>query len=304
MDLGFKGGFEYRRKRIPELPFKIIGAYDNDKKCVETYKQNIGEYAESLDLSEFNPSDLKTADILIGGFPCQDFSRCGPERGLSSKRGNLYLALVKYMAKHQPSVVVAENVQGLENLGGGTVMSTIIEDFEAQGYRVNVWKLFAPDYGVPQTRRRLFLVGIRKDLKGFPDLPEKTHKPNAYRSIKWAIGDLESYIDDSKVWNQSQYFRAKRIKTKSERCWGQGDETSQADKPSYTIRANPHSRVQFHYSLERRLTVRECARIQTFPDKFVFPFSTTVNVSQIGNAVPPILAHEVAKSISLYLESL
>ena len=304
MDVGFKGGFVYRGQKIPRLPFKIVGAYDNDSKCIDTYRDNIGSYAERLDLANYDSGDIKAADILLGGFPCQDFSRCGPERGLSSDRGKLYLALVKYMAKHKPAVVVAENVQGLEKLGGGSVMSTILSDFETQGYRFDVWKLFAPDYGVPQTRRRLFLIGVRKDLAGFPVKPEKTHEVTNYRSTKWAIGDLELLTDDSEIQNQSQYFKAKRIKTKSDRCWGQGDETCHPDKPSYTMRANPHSRVQFHYSLKRRLTVRECARLQTFPDNFHFPHSTTVNTCQVGNAVPPLLANVVAKSALKYLKNL
>ena len=85
---------------------------------------------------------------------------------------------------------------------------------------------------------------------------------------------------------------------------GQGDESNKKDLPAYTIRANPKSRVQFHYSLDRRLTIRECARIQTFPDDFTFKFSKTVNISQIGNAVPPLLAHLVATSIKEYMEQI
>lgn len=89
--------------------------------------------------------------------------------------------------------------------------------------------------------------------------------------------------------------------SKAKKGNGQGDESNHKDKPAYTIRANPKSRVQFHYSLGRRLTVRECARIQTFPDNFRFKFSKTVNISQIGNAVPPVLAYQVAKSVANYL---
>lgn len=156
---------------------------------------------------------------------------------------------------------------------------------------------FPPDYGVPQRRTRLFIVAVRDDLQGFPVMPKRTHTEEHYRTTRWAIEDLEGISDDS-IPNQSQYFRASRAKKGN----GQGDETTPADSPSYTIRANAKSRVQFHYSLDRRLTVRECARLQTFPDNFDFPHSATSNIMQIGNAVPPILGNKVARAIAKYLE--
>ena len=166
---------------------------------------------------------------------------------------------------------------------------------------MEVWKLFAPDYGVPQNRTRLIIVGVRKDLLrfGFPEAPVKTLTPENYHTTRWAIEDLEEVVDES-VPNQSQYFKASRAR----RGNGQGDETSPADLPSYTIRANAKSRVQFHYRLDRRLTVRECARIQTFPDSFVFPHSATTNIMEIGNAVPPILGNLVARSIQKFMRKI
>ena len=104
-------------------------------------------------------------------------------------------------------------------------------------------------------------------------------------------------IADETIPNQSQYFKASKAKKGN----GQGDEVSLPDQPSYTIRANAKSRVQFHYALSRRLTVRECARLQTFPDSFFFPHSATTNVMQIGNAVPPMLGHRVASNIADWL---
>ena len=151
---------------------------------------------------------------------------------------------------------------------------------------------------IPQKRNRLFFICVRNDLVGFPEKPIPQFKDNP-RSIKWAIGDLVSVTDES-VPNQSQYFLA----SKAKRGNGQGDEKNTEDQPAYTIRANPKSRVQFHYSLDRRLTVRECARIQTFPDDFIFSHSMTTSISQIGNAVPPVLGHVVASSVASYLKSL
>lgn len=295
MDLGFIGGFSYMGETLKKLPFNIISAYDNDEKCVSTYIKNIGSHAEVKDMSTFKLGSIPQADVLIGGFPCQDFSSCGPKAGLSTSRGRLYKSMIKYMLEHKPKVVIAENVPHLEKMRGGVVINTIVSDFEKSGYKFVVWKLYAPDYGIPQNRTRLFFVGVRSDLEGMPSLPSPTHKNN-HRGIEWAIDDL-SLIEDESVPNQSQFFKASKAKNGN----GQGDERNKAGSPSYTIRANAKSRVQFHYSLPRRLTVRECARLQTFPDSFVFPHSATTNVMQIGNAVPPLLAYRVAVSISKYL---
>lgn len=295
MDYGFLGGFTYKRERLESLPFHILAAYEHDDKAIETYRKNIGEEIEKKDLSDFVPEEMPAADLLMGGFPCQDFSSCGPLRGLKSERGRLYQALLKYMVVHRPKLVVGENVLHLERLHGGAVLRTILTDLESAGYTFRVWKMFAPHYGVPQNRTRLILVGRRNDLPGFPEKPEPTHV-SKQRSIDWAISDLESVVDET-VPNQSQFF----VASKAKRGNGQGDEVSRAGQPSYCVRANAKSRVQFHYSLPRRLTVRECARLQTFPDTFVFPHSTTTNVMQIGNAVPPLLAHRVATAMREYL---
>jgi len=297
LDLGFLGNFSYKGIKVPKLPFKLLAAYDHDDKCVQTYLQNISDHAEVRDLSSYNPIEVPAAEVLIGGFPCQDFATCGPRHGLQSTRGRLYQALIQYMEVHRPLVVIGENVPGLANIKQGDVLNTIKQDISSAGYRVEVWTLFAPDYGVPQRRTRLFIVAVRDDLQGFPVKPRRTHAEEHYRTARWAIEDLEGISDDS-IPNQSQYFKASRAKKGN----GQGDETTPADSPSYTIRANAKSRVQFHYSLDRRLTVRECARLQTFPDTFDFPHSATSNIMQIGNAVPPILGNKVARAIAKYLE--
>jgi DNA (cytosine-5)-methyltransferase 1 len=296
MDLGFRGDFIYKGEYYPKLPFETIAAYDIDAKSVETYKRNISPLVEVKDLSNFDVPSIPKADVLIGGFPCQDFSTCGTREGLTSDRGKLYLALVKYMREHKPKVVIGENVQGLLTLGKGKVIEIILSDLKSCGYNFELWTLCAPNYGVPQNRKRVFLVGVRSDLPNFPEFPEFPEFENNHRSIKWAIEDLESITDES-VPNQSQFFKAAKAKGGK----GQGDEVSKPDKPGYTVRANAKSRIQFHYSLDRRLTVRECARLQTFPDNFHFPHSATDNIMQIGNAVPPVLAHAVGEAISNYL---
>lgn len=295
LDMGFEGGFQYKEQYFESQPFSTLAAYEKDEKCVATIKQNLDIPISQVELSEELVNDLPSADVLIGGFPCQDFSSCGPKRGLSSDRGQLYKVLVRYMQYHQPKIVCAENVPNLARMQKGAVLETIINDFREQGYKVQVWDLFAPDYGVPQSRRRLFFVCTRDDLEGEPLKPEPKFV-GRHRGTKWAIEDLEKIIDET-IPNQSQYFKASKAKKGN----GQGDEHCKAGEPSYTIRANAKSRVQFHYKLDRRLTIRECARLQTFPDSFVFPHSATSNVMQIGNAVPPMLSYEVATSIREFL---
>ena len=300
LDLGFRGEFIYHNEKYVKLPFNIKAAYDFEPRCVETYNGYFGNgKAIVQNLSEIDVKTVPKAELLIGGFPCQEFSSCGPLGGLNSERGQLYRVLIAYMKEHKPSVVIGENVINLERMEDGKVLDTITKDFANTGYKVDVWKMFAPDYGIPQRRTRLFIVCVRNDLfnkYGFPNKPAPKLDKNNYRSVEWAIGDLVSVTDES-IPNQSQYFGASKAKNGN----GQGDESNKKNLPAYTIRANPKSRVQFHYSLPRRLTVRECARIQTFPDDFKFTHAKTASISQIGNAVPPLLAYTVAKSIAEYM---
>lgn len=298
LDMGFEGGFEFKGKKYKKLAFKIVSSYEKDAKCVETINKNGIIPVSEKELVASEAASLEKAQVLIGGFPCQDFSSCGPKRGLESDRGQLYQVLVNYMKEHKPLLVCGENVPNLARMQNGNVLKKIVHDFKDQGYKVQVWDLFAPDYGVPQSRRRLFFICTRDDLPGEPVMPKATHI-NSYNTTSWAISDLEGCLDES-FPNQSQYFMASKAKKGN----GQGDERCKADQPSYTIRANAKSRVQFHYKLDRRLTVRECARLQTFPDNFVFPHSATTNIMQIGNAVPPVLAHAVASSLQKYLKNI
>ena len=303
LDLGFRGGFKYHDEDYPALPFNILEAYDNEPRCIETYNDYFGAgHATVKDLATVKPEDVSKADILIGGFPCQEFSSCGPLGGLESERGRLYRTLIAYMNTHKPKIVVGENVINLERMEKGEVLKTIKKDLAAAGYAVKVWKMFAPNYGIPQRRTRLIIMCVRKDIfdkYGFPEEPEARFK-DRHRSIEWAIGDLVDVTDNSVIPNQGDYFGASKAKKGN----GQGDESNKKDMPAYTIRANPKSRVQFHYSLDRRLTVRECARIQTFPDDFSFKFSKTVNISQIENAVPPVMAYLVAQRVKQYLDKI
>jgi len=302
MDLGFEGGFEFKGEQYRSLPFKIERAIDFDERAIETYRLNLGNAAADVaDLTQVESSDLPACDVLLGGFPCQDFSSCGPKTGFAGKRGMLYKVIEDYLHAHQPMIVVAENVPYLARLQNGNLLRKICEDFESAGYRFAVWTLYLPDYGLPQNRTRLFIVGVRNDIHkafGSPLAPEPAHFTE-HRTIDWAIDDLMN-ISDETVCNQSQYF----VATKATKGAGQGDQKNESGTVSYAIRANPKARVHFHHRLNRRLTVRECARLQSFPDEFVFPFTTSANMLQIGNAVPPIVAHQVACEIGDFIRKI
>ncbi len=295
MDLSFTGGFRIFGNLYKKLPFDILASYDFLQDAVACHKLNLGEYAHCVDLTKLPANQIPSADILTGGFPCQDFSSSGPKTGFDGKRGRLYRILVDYMTVHQPKIVVGENVPHLARLNNGEYINAIFREFEQVGYHFDVWELYAPDFGVPQSRRRLFFIGVRNDLPGFPVKPMPTHH-HKNRTISDALADLEG-VDDETIANQSQFF----ISSKATSGGGQGDHKNAPDKVAYCIRANARGRIQFHHHLDRRLTVRECARLQTFPDEFVFPYTTQRNLTLIGNAVPPVLGYRVAESIASYL---
>jgi DNA (cytosine-5)-methyltransferase 1 len=298
LDLGAIGGFTSNGAYYAPQDFNIIAAYDNDKNAIETYRLNIGDDAHVLDLVSAKMSDMESADVLLGGFPCQDFSSCGTKQGFEGPRGLLYQRMVEYMRVHQPKVVVGENVPLLKGLKDGALLRQIITDLEDVGYRVKHWFLNCPDYGLPASRRRIFIVCVRNDLPGFPIQPAPSHVMKPV-TIDDAIDDLIEVTDET-VTNQSQYF----VATKATAGAGQGDQTSERGKVGYAVRANAKARIHFHYQLERRLTVRELARLQSFPDEFVFPYAAGPNVMLIGNAVPPIIGHAVMSSISAYFATL
>jgi DNA (cytosine-5)-methyltransferase 1 len=295
LDLGLVGGFEYLGVNYSENPFEIILANDINEKAVITQNNYFSKKAVCKDVIELLEDDLPKADLLVGGFPCQDFSLAGKQQGLESDRGNLYKAMITALEKVKPKIFIAENVKGLLIWKDGLAIKTIVKDFEKCGYTVDYELLNAADFGVPQIRERVIIVGIRNDIDKKFKWPLQTHfenpsdNQNPWVTIKNALEDLEDEEKHNKLPN-SAYSKAKKNK-------GQGNKVTLADKPSPTMRAEHHGNIEFHYKLERRLSAREAARIQSFPDNFEFFNSTTDAYRQIGNAVPPVLAWHLAQSI-------
>lgn len=285
MDLGFKGGFEFLGKDYNEMPFEIIWANDLNSAACRTYKKNIGEHIVEGDIWKAMDEMPAEADVVIGGFPCQDISINGKGAGVEGKRSGLYRAMVEVVSRIRPKIFVAENVKGLLMKHNEKSLKQILTDFRALGYDVTYQLYNAADYGVPQTRERVFIVGTRSDINKFtPPVPAS----DKHITSQEAIGDLEK-IELNEAFNHIWSFANKSS--------DQGNRKLKADRPGYTIRAECHGNIQFHYSLPRRISMREAARFQSFPDNFIFDSKLRETERQVGNAVPPVLAWHIANAV-------
>lgn len=290
MDLGFIGGFSFLKCGYGLNPFKIIWANEINSAACRTYRTNIGIEIVEGDVREKIHFLPKSADVIIGGFPCQDISINGKMLGLEGFRSSLYKYMVEAVEMVRPKVFVAENVGGLLLKKNCDALSKILSDFEHTDYNLHYSLYHAEDYGVPQTRERVFIVGTRKDCPEFvPPTPTEVFPVTAKEALK----DLENMVEDksfSHIWSKALVSGE------------QGNRRLVANRPGYTIRAECHGNIQFHYSLPRRISMREAARIQSFPDTFVFPCGLRETERQIGNAVPPVLSWHLANSVKRVLE--
>lgn len=295
--MGLEGGFVSLGEKYKTRPFEVIWANDDNSRACQTLSLNFPHTTVICrDILEVlkSPKIIPQADVVVGGFPCQDFSLSGKRGGLTVKRGQLYLSMVKTIKQLQPKVFLAENVKGLVSWQQGLGIQTMIKDFEALGYYVEYKILNAADYGVPQNRERVIIIGKRKDLgKEILWPTPNTNKKKV--NLKRAIGDLENDHKHFCLPNAG-YSKAKLFPGT------QGNTATSADKPGPTMRAEHHGNIEFHYKLPRRLSAREAARIQSFPDDFVFLQSTSDAYRQIGNAVPPVLAWHLAGSLEKMLQ--
>lgn len=302
-DLGLIGGFDFLGKKYKKNNFEIIWANDLDRDACQTFanyfKQDIvcgditqilsGKFSASL----FDNNLPLKADVVFGGFPCQDFSHAGKRKGFNSARGLLYKSMAEVIKRTKPVLFVAENVGGLLTMNGGEAIQTIVEDFEKLGYHVVYKLLTAADFGVPQMRKRVIIVGTKKNKLPPFEHPVAVLNEEKWVNLKQAIGDLEKK-GEGEVAN---HFWSKAKKNK-----GQGNSTVSADKPGPTMRTEHHGNIEYHWNGKRRLSAREAARIQSFPDDFIFYPSTSSAYRQIGNAVPPVLAWHVAIAIEKFLD--
>lgn len=315
MDLGFK-----------KAGFNIIWANEFDKTIWETYKKNHNNFLDTRDVRKIHSSEIPDCDGIIGGPPCQSWSEAGAQRGIKDERGKLFYEFIRILKDKQPKFFVAENVSGMLSDIHKPAVQNIIKMFNEVGYKIAVKLLNAVDYGVAQDRKRVFFVGFRKDLNVKFRFPFPVNKRLVLKDVIWNLKDTaipalpnnKSNGDKCIVKNHeymiggfsSIYMSRNRV-----RSW---------NEPSYTIQAggrhapiHPQAPKMIYVNknkrifvpgkehLYRRLTIRECARIQTFPDNFEF-FYTNISdgYKMVGNAVPIELAYHVANSIRKSLKNI
>ena len=331
LDLGFK-----------QEGYSIIWAIDNNINAVNTYKKNIDERIIYGDINQINLTDIPLADVVIGGPPCQAFSLAGM-RNTADPRAKLVWKYLEILTHIKPKAFVFENVVGIMSAktpSGSFVLDDLKAEFKRIGYNIEVKLINAADYGVPQVRKRVIIVGLKEGNFSFPKPTHSDADPTKlpYVTVDDAIGDLPPLLGENKKTEKDtvtdhvlptmseldkyiiSYVKpggnymdipknvpSKRIRRLQEHgghttCYGR----MRPDKPSYTINTyfnRPNVGCNIHYREDRLISVREAMRLQTFPDWFELVSSSKQGKNLIvGNAVPPLLSRILAKELKKYLE--
>ena len=335
------GGLSYG---FEKAGFSVVLGIDNDAKAIETFKKNhSGSDAICGDITQIHYKDIqekigdKKIDVIIGGPPCQGFSLSGP-RNFDDPRNKLYLSYIRLVKEINPRAFVIENVPGLATLFKGAVLENIKERFADMGYNIKYKILNADDYGVPQSRKRIIIVGT-KGIEGEFEYPAvNANKVTCHMALsdlptlentlgeeeqEYSIGPQNEYqklmrANSEKVYNHIAANHSDKVKKiislvppgknykslpeeyRNSRNFHVAWTRFPDDAPAPTI--DTGHRHHFHYKYNRVPTVRECARLQSFPDDFIFLGNKTQQFRQVGNAVPPIMAQEIAKKVKEILE--
>ena len=320
MDLGFQ-----------RAGFDIIWANDFDADAQAVYSMNIGPI-DNRDILTVNETEIPACDILTAGFPCQPFSNAGNRKGVHDSRGMLYKECLRIIRHLMPKVILFENVKGLlstKYIDGRNLADVIVDDLSSMneiGYNVVYQLVNASDFGVPQNRQRVLFIGVRKDLNIKFNFPPKmlSIKPkltlqnildvpqDATNNVDWPFSpqalDMIAHIPEGGSWKDVPYeYLASRFQKIR-------DDMKKYHSPNFyrrfsrneicgtiTASAQPENCGIIHPIENRRFTVREVARIQTFPDNFNFITDSIRNITAmykvIGNAVPVVLAYNIASAI-------
>lgn len=312
LDLGFeKAGFE------------IIWANEYDKTIHETYSKNFPNTTlDKRSISNIPSNEIPDCDGIIGGPPCQSWSSAGAQRGFDDTRGRVFLDFIRVIKDKQPKFFVAENVKGLLNKSKKESRDIILQLFEEAGYNIT-YKLFkASNHGISQDRERVFFIGMRNVKFNFnvPLLPDKTLRDTIY-NIKDNVVKSDGWLTNTNTIINSHEYLPEEVSGYSSHFMSR-NRVKEWDEYGYTvvcsarhITLHPDAPVMEKVTTDvykfvdgvdyRRLSVRECARIQSFPDSFLLYYPRVVDgYKMIGNAVPPDLAELIAKNILEYKEDM
>ncbi len=300
-DVGLLGDFTFLDKYYPSNDMEIVYANDIDDNACKLFEENFGIKPDNRDIREVKSSEIPDFDILTGGFPCQSFSIVAqnPKRlGIKDDRGKLFFEMCRILREKQPMCFIAENVKGIISANKKEAFPLIIEEFEKSGYDVTYSILNSVNYGVPQKRERVIIVGFRKDLNikfRFPDSP---------------INSEENYIPLEKVIDtvvaEKYYFSERAVQgmMKNREIMNKG-RAQDIRKPCNTVGShlakvslNSTDPVLLVDGRYRRFTPREVARIQSFPESFLLIGTESAQYRALGNAIPPVMFWHVAKEVA------
>ena len=306
-DVGLLGGFDFLGKKYDTNNMEIVYANDIDDNACNIFEENFGIKPDNRDIREVKSEEIPDFDILTGGFPCQSFSIVAqnPKRlGVKDERGKLFFEMCRILREKQPKCFIAENVKGLLAANKRSAFPLIMEEFEKSGYDVTYSILNSAEYGVPQKRERVIIVGFRKDLGikfSFPDIALK--EEDLYEPLSSVI---ENTVDEKYFFSERAV--AGMMRNRESMNKGRAQDVS---KPCNTVGAhlakvslNSTDPVLMIGERYRRFTPREVARIQSFPEDFKLVGSETAQYRALGNAIPPVMFWYVANSVYQCLEEI
>lgn len=292
MDLGIIGGFSFLGKDYMRNNTEIVYAVDNDKYCTQIYNANFEHKCIVKDVRDIKIDEIPECDILIGGFPCQSFSISAqnpPRLGYKDERGMLFFEMVKILKERQPRFFIAENVKGILSANKKKAFPMIIQEFTNAGYHVTYKLLISSDYGVPQKRERVIIVGF-KNLEDYNQFSFPEPMPSEDRKVLRDVISEEANHDENLFFSEKAVAGMMAVREKMNKGRAQN-----LDEPCNTISShlakvslNSTDPVMFLNGRYRRFSYQETARIQSFPDNFDFAdLSQGRKYKAIGNAVPP-----------------
>lgn len=295
--------------RIPfqELGGMCVFSSEWDSFAQKTYRINFGE-TPSGDITKIPEQDIPDFDILLAGFPCQPFSQAGLKKGFSDTRGTMFFEIERIIAAKRPKAFLLENVKQLKGHNKGETLRIILEHLNALNYAVDFTVLRAADFGVPQNRERLYIVGFNRDVFELPEV-FKFDFPEPSRA-QTRVGDiLEKSVDEKYTISDKLYAGHLRRKQEHlEKGNGFGFSLFNENSPyTSTISARYYKDgseilIEQKNKNPRKLTPRECARLQGFPEEFIIPVSDTQAYKQFGNSVAVPVIRAIATKITINLK--